>query len=140
MTRKSKQILIVTSAVTGLTCVYIFQNSLDQFFNLSGFSGYKLFLMARAVRFLLNDILMILLIYGLFENKKYVLFAFYLQLVGILFVFMPYMIIKYYTSYDGPLLSFLHRLIINPLLLLLLIPAFYYQEKYSKNRTFENEK
>ena len=44
-----------------------------------------------------------------------------------------YFIIKLnYPAYNGPMINYLHRLIINPTLLLLLIPAFYYQKTVAK--------
>jgi exosortase F-associated protein len=76
--------------------------------------------------------LAILLIYALFYERKYVLFAVWVQVFGMVFVLIPYFIIKFnFPGYNGPLISFLHRLVLNPTLLLLLIPAFYYQKKYS---------
>lgn len=128
----SKQIVIISLAVAGLAGVYLFQKNLHHFFLQMGLSGFKLFVVERTFRFIINDLLMILLIYGVFQKKKYVIFAFYVQLAGVVLILIPYMIIKYHTTYNGPLVSFMHRLIINPLLLLLLIPAFFYQEKYSK--------
>jgi exosortase F-associated protein len=76
-----------------------------------------------------------MLIYGLFQERKYVLFAIGVQLAGLLFVLLPYFILKFqYPAYNGPLISFLHRLVLNPLLMLLLIPAFYLQrEKAAKH-------
>src|SRR5690606_17307145 len=82
------------------------------------------FLVNRLIRFLLNDALMIGLIYVLFYERKYVVFALWIQAIGMVLFLLPYFVLKsYYPGYNGPLLSFLHRLIINPVLLLLLIPA-----------------
>ena len=96
-----------------------------------GFGDSKLshFLFNRTLRFLLNDALTIGLIYALFEERKYVIFSVYVQLIGLVFFLLPYFVLKvYFPSYNGPLISFLHRLVLNPILLMLLIPAFYYQK------------
>jgi exosortase F-associated protein len=93
------------------------------------------FLINRTVRFLLNDVFAIGLIYALFKERKYVVFSLWVQLAGVVFFLIPYFILKLYLpSYNGPLISFLHRLILNPTLLLLLIPAFYYQKSLTGNR------
>lgn len=125
-----RQFIIIGLSILGLASMYLFQKDINAFFQQLGLSGYSLFVVERSTRFIINDLLMILLIYGLFLKRKYIIFAFYVQLAGVAFILVPYMIIKYHTSYNGPLISFMHRLIINPLLLILLIPAFFYQERH----------
>jgi exosortase F-associated protein len=92
-------------------------------------TGVGRFLVNRTIRFLANDALAIGLIYALFHTRKYVLFALYVQLFGVVAFLIPYFVLKlYFPAYNGPYLNFLHRLILNPTLLMLLIPAFYYQK------------
>lgn len=128
------RILIGIVSVAGLIMVFLFQR-----INLAGAMGFsgsaiQQFIINRSIRFLLNDFLTIGLIYALFGERKYVVFALWVQGIGIVFFLIPYFILKIqYPAYNGPLLSFLHRLILNPTLLLLLIPAFYYQKKISSN-------
>ena len=120
--------------IAGLVAVFLFQR-----WDVAGMIGietniYK-FIFNRTVRFLLNDALTIGLIYALFVERKYVIFAVYVQLAGVVLFLLPYFVLKvYFPSYNGPLISFLHRLIVNPTLLLLLIPAFYYQKRGSSRR------
>jgi exosortase F-associated protein len=116
--------------IAGLAAVYLFQR-IDLASLLGAGEGVtQKFLINRTIRFLLNDAFMIGLIYALFEEKKYLVFALWVQLTGLVIFLLPYFILKiYYPSYNGPLISYLHRLILNPTLLLLLIPAFYYQKK-----------
>src|SRR4051812_4165685 len=84
------------------------------------------FLINRTIRFILNDLFSIGLIYALFASRKHVVFAFIVQICGLVFFLLPYFVIKIYLpSYNGPLVNFLHRIILNPLLMMLLIPAFY---------------
>ena len=123
--------LFITIGVIGLFLMYLMQKEIQSFFYGIVESRYIGFSLARIVRFLCNDGFMISIIYGLFKEKKFVIIALYVQLGGILFILLPYLTIKYFTDYNGPLISFMHRLIVNPLLLLLLIPAFYYQKQQS---------
>jgi exosortase F-associated protein len=91
------------------------------------------FLANRFFRFLLNDTLAILLIYALFTERKYVVFALWVQLFGFVFLLLPYFMLKiYWPAYNGPMINFLHRIILNPTLIMLLIPAFYYQRSLTK--------
>lgn len=114
--------------------MYLFQR-----FNLANIFGFQAdgitnFLINRAIRFVLNDLFMLGIIYALFRERKYLVFALWVQLFGIVFLLLPYFVLKiYHPSYNGPLLSFLHRLVLNPTLLVLLIPAFYYQRFVGKN-------
>jgi exosortase F-associated protein len=119
-------------AMAGLLTVFLFQRTDVAGFVGIGGSEIQRFLFNRTIRFIVNDIFAIGLIYALFPQRKYIIFALWVQLAGIVFILVPYFIMKlYFPSYNGPLLSFLHRLILNPILLLLLIPSFYYQRKSS---------
>lgn len=117
-------------SVSGLIAIYLFQ-----FLDVTNFSAIQSeaarFTMSKVLRFLANDICMIGLLYALFYERKYIVFALWVQLFGLVFLLIPYLILKLvFQTGNGPLVSFLHRLILNPTLLLLLIPAFYYQKKY----------
>jgi len=120
-------------AAAGLVAVFLFQRfDFARYWHLAD-SGLGRFLVNRAIRFIVNDALAIALIYALFYERKYVLFAVWVQLGGVVLFLLPYFVLKvYFPAYNGPLLSFLHRLILNPTLLLLLIPAFYYQRSISR--------
>ncbi|GIV35640.1 MAG: hypothetical protein KatS3mg032_0019 [Cyclobacteriaceae bacterium] len=127
-TERLQTVVLITASIGGLLMVYLLQRvNIGAFFNVEG--TYYQFVINRSIRFVLNDFFVILLIYALFRQKKFVLFALLVQAAGLLFILLPYFLIKYYhPQYNGPLISFLHRLVINPLLMLLLIPAFYLQQ------------
>ncbi|SKC82925.1 exosortase F-associated protein [Ohtaekwangia koreensis] len=131
------RIVIGILSAIGLALVFLFQRiNVAEIFNLTNSSIHQ-FIINRTIRFLLNDLLTIGLIYALFYERKYLIFSFWVQGIGIIFFLIPYFVMKiYYPDYNGPLLSFLHRLILNPTLLLLLIPAFYYQKKINTKDTF----
>jgi exosortase F-associated protein len=119
--------LIASLSVGGLLMVYLFQKTdVAAIFHMEG--PLNKFMLNRTIRFLLNDFFMIGLIYALFRERKYIVFALWVQLAGVVLFLIPYFCLKvYFPNYNGPLISFLHRLILNPTLLLLLIPAFYFQ-------------
>lgn len=132
MNRQTKfRIVVGVFSVAGLVLVFLFQRQ-DVAILLGVEENVWRFIINRSIRFIINDVMAILLIYSLFYERKYVLFAVWVQIFGMVFVLIPYFFIKFnFPGYNGPLISFLHRLVLNPTLLLLLIPAFYYQKKYS---------
>ncbi len=135
---KGIRILIGLLSAAGLVAVFLFQGT--DIANLLGYGDPAIhrFLINRTIRFLLNDAFAIGIIYALFNEKKYVIFSLYVQLAGVILFLIPYFILKlYWTTYNGPMISFLHRLILNPTLLMLLIPAFYYQRK-NRNKGIGN--
>jgi len=126
------RLVIGALSVSGLLLIFLFQG-----FNVAGLLGIRenpsLFIVNRTIRFLLNDLLAIVLIYSIFQERKYLVFAVVVQLIGLFFILIPYFIIKIkFPSYNGPLISFLHRLVLNPTLLLILIPAFFYQKRINQ--------
>lgn len=130
---KQTRWLIGAVSVAGLIVVFVFQDiDVAAFLRLSEIP-IRRFLINRMFRFLLNDVLAIGLIYSLFPDRKYVVFAVWTQVIGMVFLLLPYFILKLkFPQYNGPLISYLHRLILNPTLLILLIPAFYYQRRIVK--------
>lgn len=128
---------LVVVSLTALLAIFLFQkfNFAGFFFaNPESFSKIFVFNLNKVVRFVLNDIFTIMLIYALFREKKYLIFALVVQVCGMICILFPYLILKtYYPAYNGPLISYLHRLVVNPLLLLMLIPAFYYQRMQKKS-------
>jgi exosortase F-associated protein len=124
------RVVVGVICAVGLVSVFLFQR-----WDVAGLFGVESpinrFLINRTIRFLLNDVFTIGLIYALFSERKYVVFSLYVQLIGVVLFLIPYFVLKlYFPSYNGPLISFLHRLILNPTLLMLLIPAFYYQKNF----------
>ena len=134
-----QRIVIGVLCCVGLLLVFLFQR-----IDVAGAMGMAQtniarFLLNRTIRFLVNDALTIGLIYALFAKRKYVIFAFYVQIFGLVAFLIPYFVLKlYFPSYNGPYLNFLHRLILNPTLLMLLIPAFYYQQYVVKSSAKES--
>lgn len=129
--------MLLAVSILALTAIFLFQgvNFAKLFIpDIESMSKIFVFNTNKAIRFVLNDIFSILLIYALFTERKYVVFACLVQLTGMVCILFPYLVLKtYHPAYNGPLISYLHRLVVNPLLLLLLIPAFYYQRMQKKS-------
>ena len=133
MKRHKLRVAITVLAVAGLSGFYILQDVNLAFLFFSVEEPLTAFFINRSIRFLTNDFLAIMLIYGLFGERKYVHFAVMVQVFGFVFLLLPYFIFKlYWPQYNGPMISFLHRIILNPTLMLLLIPALYYQKRIEK--------
>lgn len=117
-------------ASMGLVVIFVFQQ-----LNIAAMAGLTdvpahQFVINRLIRFIVNDAFALLLIFSIFSERKYLVFAMWVQLTGMVVFLFPYLIVKlYYPGYNGPLISFVHRLIVNPTLLLLLIPAFMLQKR-----------
>ncbi len=122
-----------------LAMVFVFQR-FDYFqlikdvFGLTGISlRYAPFVVNKVIRFLINDTICIFFISLLFKEKKYTRVAFYLFVIELLIILPLYFWIKLSIEGDSelssPLLAQIHRLIINPTLMILLIVSFLYQKK-----------
>jgi exosortase F-associated protein len=123
------RMIIGLLSAAGMVLVFLFQRmDVASMLGVGDPAIYR-FLINRSIRFLMNDAFAIGLIYALFAERKYVVFSLYVQIAGVVLFLIPYFILKiYFPAYNGPMISFLHRLVFNPTLLMLLIPAFYYQK------------
>jgi exosortase F-associated protein len=129
--------LLGVISVSGLLLIFLFQR-----FDWSALLGpgdlkkIERFVINRSVRFVINDVLGVLLVLSLFGRKKLAIIAVYVQVLGFIFIMIPYVILKLnYPSYNGPMISFLHRLILNPLLIYLLVFFFWYQKNNKQHTT-----
>ncbi|HZY79667.1 MAG TPA: exosortase F system-associated protein [Cyclobacteriaceae bacterium] len=124
---------MAAAAIMGLAVVFLFQNLdlLKIFCDTCDFHPYTHFVVRKFLRVALNDTFMLLLIHALFRDPAITKLAWYVQLVDMLILLPAYLVIKLVYEGDSeismPLLSQLHRLIVNPTLMVLLIPAVYYQ-------------
>lgn len=140
---KVKRVLFIGGGMLGLVLVYLLQTKLDFYSLLFQFSAPQNvdyinmqeiptvpFVVNKVLRYLLNDLFSIAIIYGLFFEKKYARFAMFVMFFG-LFVLVPAYLILFLSQPAGfsSMLSHLHRVVMNPVLMMLLIPAFFYQRK-----------
>lgn len=137
MSLKRKVYILLACAGLGLT--YILQDYLSPVPLLNWQLPASLdFSIRKAVRLLLNDVFVLLLIHAWFNNRSITRLALGLQLFDTLVLLPAYLIIKLNlegaAELSSPLLSQLHRFIVNPFLLLLLIPAVYFQKSLKQLR------
>lgn len=139
-THPFKRYLVGFGCLAVLILVYVFQK--EWFYSgfyetgaasdkVADFDPWKFFL-SKYTRFLINDTMALGILWALFQEKKYMNFAFAVFLVEAL-VMMPFYIIGVIWYWDALrwFLSHLHRLVVNPFFMMLLIPAFYYQKNLS---------
>ena len=131
-------VALLLAAFLLLGSLYIFQrfNFLAFLSSLAGgdlqtFHPYSFFIFNKTLRLIGNDVACMVMIYVFFRERKYMRVAFYFFLVELL-VFLPlYFLIKLSLEGDAeissPLLSQVHRIIVNPILMILLMIAFWYQ-------------
>jgi exosortase F-associated protein len=86
----------------------------------------KLFL-NLLLRFVLNTALSLILIYTLFRDKGILIFSSFLYTFFSVVLFAMFFIIVEYFPEKSWLLFYVRRFIIQPIFVLLFIPAFYYQ-------------
>lgn len=126
---------LIGSGITILILVYIFQRV-----NLAGMLGAfhpnVIFVVNRTTRLILNDLACFLIILALFPGKSYLKIAFILFFIELLVILPAYFAVKLWTEGDSeissPLLSQVHRLIVNPMLMILLIAGFFYQRYFKR--------
>jgi exosortase F-associated protein len=87
---------------------------------------FKLFF-GLLLRYFLNSVLSLLLIYVLFKDVEIFKFSTFLYLFFFLILFVLFFIILEFYPNGNWLLFYIRRFIIQPIFVLLFIPAFYYQ-------------
>ncbi|MGO4772518.1 exosortase F system-associated protein [Flavobacterium sp. W22_SRS_FK3] len=132
------KILITIVVVLCLGLVRAFENQLfyDPFLDyfesdfknlpIPEFDVLKLFF-GLFFRYLLNTILSLILIYNLFRVPGILKFTTFIYVFFLVMLFVMFFIILNYFPESNWLLFYVRRFIIQPILVLLFIPAFYYQ-------------
>lgn len=139
LSRRSRVAIGVLS-VSVLALVYVFQGvNYIHFFFPNEINPNIIFIFNRTLRLLINDLLCVILIFVLFEEKKYVKAAFLILVIELVIILPSYFLIKLKmegnSEISSPLLSQVHRLIVNPMLMFILIAGFYYQKFFSNNNS-----
>lgn len=120
-----------------LILVYVFQRS-NPAALLGDFHPNVIFATNRTLRLILNDLACLLIIYAVFRGRNYLRIAFFVFLIELFVVLPGYLAIKLWTEgaseLSSPLLSQVHRLIVNPMLMILLILGFFYQNLMKRAR------
>ncbi|MBS1543396.1 MAG: exosortase F system-associated protein [Bacteroidetes bacterium] len=123
--------------VAGLGLVYVFQE-MNYFGLILGRFVEEShpnipFAFNRTFRLLINDTLCMGLIYVLFRDRKFIRIGFMVFLLELLVILPLYLAIKLSwegpTEISSPLLSPVHRMVVNPLLMMVLIIGFWLQRR-----------
>jgi len=131
-------LLLLALAVLG--GLYLFQrvNFLTLISANSTLHPYAYFVFNKTFRLVGNDMACMLMIYVFFRERKYLQVSFYFFLLELLVILPLYFWIKLSIEGDSeissPLLSQVHRIIVNPILMILLMIAFWYQ-RIQANKT-----
>jgi exosortase F-associated protein len=84
------------------------------------------------LRYSLNSVLSLALIYNLFRDIEILKFSIFLYLFFLVFLIGVFVLILEYFPDGNWLLFYVRRFIIQPIFVLLFIPAFYYQQENFK--------
>ncbi|RED25334.1 exosortase F-associated protein [Flavobacterium cutihirudinis] len=137
------RILFSILIILGLGFIRAFENSLfyDPFLNYfkADFNSlpypevntFRLFC-GLFFRYILNSILSLALIYTLFRDVEILKFTSFLFVFFLVLLFGLFFIIFEYFPDGSWLLFYVRRFIIQPIFVLIFIPAFYYQQQYFK--------
>ena len=91
-------------------------------------------ILSHFFRFALNLIFSAIVVHFIFLNKKWTIQAVFLMAVAFLFFFPIYLWCLYSKMEIGYLFTFsVRRFVIQPIILLLIIPIFYYRKKLGKS-------
>lgn len=92
------------------------------------FDGLQLFF-GLSFRFFLNTILSLGIIYALFKDRGMILFVSILYLLLFVVLILAFFsIVHFFKNQENLLLFYVRRFLIQPLFLILFLPAFYYQK------------
>lgn len=109
-----------------------FFNNATQNKTIPKYDGFKLFF-GLLFRYLINSICTVFIIYLLFKETSLVKLASFLLLAFfvILTIFFHFLL-EFSANSDVVILFYVRRFLIQPLFLLLFVPAFYYQKSVNK--------
>ena len=84
-------------------------------------------------RYTLNSLISLAIIYLIFRKKKIIKFSGFFLMTAFIILIIAFALATRNNLEDGYLLAFyIRRFIVHPMLLLILLPAFYYQSKFQK--------
>ena len=124
---------LIIISVAGIIFTFLLQDF--SFLNSFDISDNLRFVLRKIGRVALNDFFMLIFLTAWFKDWRVSRLAIAIQLIDGFILLPTYLFFKLTlegsSEISNPLLSQFHRLIINPTLMILLIPAVYFQ-KFSK--------
>jgi exosortase F-associated protein len=138
--QNKRKLFFLLGAFIGIVFVRLFENELfyDPFLSffktefqkksLPEINHFLLFI-NLIFRFSLNTVFSLIIIYVLFNDKKLVRFATFLFVfLSIILLIFFFGLLNFSNQPDYLILFYIRRFLIQPLFLVLFIPAFYYQQ------------
>ncbi|WP_445715240.1 exosortase F system-associated membrane protein [Flavobacterium sp.] len=138
--QNKKRLFLIVFALLGLILVRAFENELfyDPFLTFfksdyqnKPLPNYDSFLLFGnlLLRYFLNTFLSLVIIRFLFNDKKLMIFSSYLFLLFFIVLILVFFGLLHFSERpDYLMLFYIRRFLIQPLFLVLFIPAFYYQQ------------
>jgi exosortase F-associated protein len=132
----SRRTILIAGALLGLFLVYLFQRidylgAVAKGLGMPEFSETVSFVVNRSTRLIVNDLLCIALVSLFFNDPRFSRLAFWLFVVELLVLLPLYLVIKLGaegpSEISSPVFQPLHRLIVNPLLMIILIAGMHFQ-------------
>ena len=139
MIKNKLSVFLIGLAFVFLDCIRAFETKIfydpfiafykSEYFHksLPNFDSVKLF-SNLLFRFSINSLLSIFIIYKLFSDKAILKIAVYLYVFISLILIISFFTYLYSENPDYMILFYIRRFLIQPVLLVLFIPAFYYQK------------
>ncbi len=82
-------------------------------------------------RYVLNTIVSLVILMVLFKNKSFIKLSILLYSLSLVVLLVAFYLMLRYTTYESyQYLFYVRRFLIQPVIVILLIPAFYYQKKF----------
>ncbi|MFN3753430.1 exosortase F system-associated membrane protein [Flavobacterium sp.] len=127
-----------------LICIRLFEDNLfyDPFLayfkseyahtKLPQFNVFKLFF-SLGIRFYLNSVISLFLLYVIFKDTKIVKFSMLLYMIlGSILMISFIFVLTFFGEENKMTLFYIRRFLIQPIFIMLFIPAFYYQKQVRK--------
>ena len=136
MKDRTRMILIIGAGLFALALVYVFQRTnygllIFQAFDMAPNENW-IFAINKTLRLLVNDLVCFLMIFSIFKEKNCRQVAMVVFMIELLVIMPIYLLLKLglegASEISSPLLSFIHRLIVNPTLMVLTGMALAYQK------------
>jgi exosortase F-associated protein len=97
------------------------------------FDSFLMFL-GLLFRFFLNTVLSLAILYNFFRDKEMLQFASALYLFFFVILIITFFcFLFFYGNENNLVLFYIRRFLIQPIFIILFIPAFYYQKKYTQS-------
>ncbi len=136
MKDKTRMMLVIGSGLFALALVYVFQRAN---YGLLLFEGLGtppnenwIFVINKSLRLVANDLICFFMIFSIFKEKNYRQVAVVVFMIELLVILPIYLLLKLNlegtSEISSPMLSFIHRLIVNPTLMIFTGMALAYQK------------